>query len=351
MYQLYLNSFDNIKRYEQYKNLNKKERTRLEQIFDKCTPLKFNCNGEIKDKFTLEEIYSLTALYEDEKSLIEDIKKHNTSYLGSEVKNNELTLVYKYKGLKEQPIIYCDLLLHQESMRLRMQKQNKIVPHSRIISQFVNYIKRMAINETTRDFLLDLNKIEYLSYYEKEYLDIDNLTGDKYNHNKVGLKMLLQEYIINKRLYDDAIDKKISTNIIETELREINEELIKYFSTDYKHVVKMIIWENRYIEILKKQLKKDSISNERKEIIKQQIIKLEMEKNFRNGLNECEIPYYFDEEESYKSNQNNITSSDFENETIQMFYNCGGIEEVMNFMDLDDIVSYEDDAKKLGLHI
>lgn len=350
MYQLYLNSFNNIRRNEQYRNLNNNGII-MEEIFGKCIPLKFNCNGKVKDRFTLEEIYSLTALYEDEKSLIEAIKKHNTSYLDSESKNKELTLVYRYNGLREQPIIYCDLLLHQESMRVRMQKQNKTISHSKIFYQFVNYIKGMALNETTRDFLLDLNKIEYLSYHEKEYLDIDSLTGDKYNKNKVGLKTLLQEYIINKRLYDEAIEKKISTNIIEKELREIDKELQKYFSTDYRHIVKMITWENRYIEVLKKQLKKDNISNERKEIIKHQIIRAKMEKNYRNGLKECKDSYFNSEERTYKPNQNNITSSGFENETIQMFFNYGGMEEVMNFMDLDDIVSYENDAKKLGLHI
>ena len=87
-------------------------------------------------------------------------------------------------------------------------------------------------------------------------------------------------------------------------------------------------------------------------IIKLQIKKLNLEKEYRNGrISFCETLYIDEEDEYYSEISLNEQSRPkrFQNQQIAELYKEGGIEAVMEGMDLDQILSYTDDAIELGI--
>ena len=79
---------------------------------------------------------------------------------------------------------------------------------------------------------------------------------------------------------------------------------------------------------------------------------MNLEKEYRNGrISFCETLYIDEEEEYYSEISLNEQSRPkrFQNQQIAELYKEGGIEAVMEGMDLDQILSYTDDAIELGI--
>lgn len=368
-YRLYMNDIVTIRNYDNLQKMPPEKRNREKYYYDIATPLRFILNSTVKDHFKIEEIDSLLCCYKNERNFIEELKKHHLSYLTEkERQNNHLTLAYrKDKTTKEATIIFDDLLLFEQATDLRKKKrmsrkgQKVCTDSTERLEDFIHYIKSLAMNPTTKDFLLNPKHLSYLTYDEKEYLDMDVIKGQtKYetddfgNDKKVivkpGIRSLLKDYIRLKELYREESKYGQSSSYLENDLRETESEINLFFRTDYRNLREMIEWENRYVTTLKQVLQRGNISSERKEIIKLQIEKVQLEKECRNERRTREIIHYDDEKDIFDALTDiNSNKQQFENERINELFQSGGIESVMENMDLDDILSNRNDAEQLGI--
>lgn len=363
-YRLYLSDIKTIQNQDYLKKLSKEKRNREKYFYDDATPIQFSLSGKIKDHFKIEEIDSLLCGFKSERDFILELKKHNLSYLSEKEQNSlHLTLAYRQNGkTKECPIIYNDLLLLEQAISLRVQKRSvhhneKILTEdSKRLDLYIQFIKSLAFNKTTRYFILNPKKIEYLDFDDREKLTTDILL-DKSNEEDSnyikyqGLRSLLESYVSMQEMYDDLYYKNLSTLDIEQELRNINRRIHSFFREDYRNLRKMIEWEGQYRQVLCSCLNKEELSQRRKNIILLQINRLDLIKKQRS-CREFVLGDLFsvDEEDEYDSNLSTSSSiKGFENEKIASLFAYGGLSEVMEQMDLDDILRFNNDAMLLGI--
>ncbi|MCI8347579.1 MAG: hypothetical protein HFJ12_06530 [Bacilli bacterium] len=364
-YRLYLNDIKTIQNRDRLASFPKEKRDREKCSYDAATPIKFSLYGKLKDNFKIEEIDSLTCGYKSEKDFILELKKHNISYLSDkEQAYSHLTLAYRQNGkTKECPLIFNDLLLLEQAISLRNQKKiihNKrkvLTENSARLGTYIQFIKSLAFNKTTRYFILNPKKIGYLNFDEREKLTTDILL-DKSNAEEEsssfkyqGLRTLLENYVSMQEMYYDLYYKNLSTLDIERELREINHRIHSFFREDYRNLRKMIEWEGQYRQVLCSCLNKDQLSQKRKSIILLQMKRLDLAKEQRNNKDFYNRDLFgIDEEDEYYSNLS-MTSSiiSFESERISDLFTDGGVGEVMEQMDLDEILGSSNDAVLLGI--
>ncbi len=358
-YRLYLNDILSIKYYDEFQHLPAKTRNRVKRLYDKVTPLRFKIFGKVKDSFKIEDIDALLCSYKDKQSFLNELKKHNISYLSEQEKlSSTLTLTYhNNKQTKEAPIIFDNLLLFEQAISFRNAKKNKnsnnkiLTENSDKLNFYIKFMKSLVLNKTTKYFILNPKSISYLTYEERLYLESDVL-NDIYKDDKLnrqGLRSLLFEYDRYYNLYIKNSNLNISTLDIERELNRVDKNINTFFRSNYRNLRKMVEWQEHYKEVLLNHIDDDNLDNKQKEIIKLQIKKIDMVHEYINDKKDPDEYLFIDEEEIYSiyNDSNEITS--FQNEQLQYLYNTGGIEEVMNLMDLDQILSIDNDAKKIGI--
>lgn len=364
-YRLYLNDIKTIQNQDRLNGFPREKKDREKYFYDAATPIKFSLYGKLRDNFKIEEIDSLICGYKNEKDFIFELKKHNISYLSTkEQAYSHLTLAYRQNGkTKECPLIYNDLLLLEQAVSLRNQKksthnkQKVLTENSARLGFYIQFIKSLAFNKTTRYFILNPKKIEYLSLDEREKLTTDILldkSSEEYESRSFkcqGLRTLLENYVSMQEMYYDLHRKNLSTLGIEKELRENNRRIHSFFREDYRNLRKMIEWEDQYRQVLCSCLNKDQLSQKRKSIILLQMKRLDLAKEQRNNKDFYTRDLFsIDEEDEYDSNllmDSSIRS--FENERISSLFTYGGVGEVMEQMDLDEILEFRDDAVLLGI--
>jgi len=339
-------------------------------FYNNSTPLKFVLDGKEKDSFKIEEIDSLLCSFKNREEFIKELKSHNISYLNPEerIKDN-LVLAYNAKGqIIESDIIFNDKLLFEQAINLRNMKKNAkkgskvLTEHSERLDNYICYIKSLAINKTTSDFILNPESISYLTLPEKAmlnspflnsfYIKIDN--GSTKNYRRLGLKDLLKNYVIYKNQEQYLSDNCASTLDIEKEIEEVDKKISLFFRQDYRNLRMMIEWESEYKEVLLSCLNKEELSDYEKEIIKVQLQKIDLAKRVRNRDNVTEEDICFltmDEKYIYYEilDIDQDENKGFNNPKIEGFYAYGGIETVMEQIDLDEILNSPEDAIKLGI--
>ncbi len=365
-YRLYLNDIKTIQNQDHLANFSKERRNREKYFYDDATPIKFSLSGKIKDHFKIEEIDSLICGYRSEEDFICELKRHNLSYLSTkEQAYSHLTLTYRQNGrTKECPLIYNDLLLLEQAISLRKQKglvhnkQKVLTENSERLEFYIQFIKSLAFNKTTRYFILNPKKIEYLDFDDRDKLTTDilldkpNEEGESRSSKYYGLRTLLENYVSMQEMYDDLYYKNLSTLDIEKELREANRRIHSFFREDYRNLRKMIEWEDQYRQVLCSCLNKEELSKKRKSIILLQMKRLDLVKKQR-GCREFYVGDLFsiDEEDEYESNLLSHSSQNmsFENEKVASLFAQGGVSEVMEQMDLDELLQSKNDAILLGI--
>lgn len=357
-YRLYLSDIKTIENSDRLESISKDQREREKFFYPSVTPLKFFLSGKLKDHFKIEELDSLLCSYKNKHEFLSELKKHNLAYLSEQERNSEeLTLSYRQgKTTKERTIIYDDLLLYEQAIITRNRKTKQKATEEgdpQRLTRYIQFIKSLALNKTTRPFILYPEKIKYLDFDSREKLS-PNIFFDYDTGNNIipGVRTLLTRYIVAKENYEENYNRHLSTLNEEKQLRIANEQLNRFFQNSYQNLRKMIEWEIDYKEVLTNCLTKKELTNARKEIIKLQLRRLDIAKKYRNQsdpLFNTNI-YDIDEEEEYTA-YSDLSSIEpvFTNQEIADLYHIGGKQAVMENMDLDDIFRYEGDAVKLGL--
>lgn len=306
-------------------------------------PTKLVINDEKKESFTIKEFDSVVCGLSNKEELAKylydkGIIKFSTITLPLNLKHK-----YKEKMLKDE-IIYDDELLRYYATTSKNKTKLEVTSN---LTEFIEYIKSIALHETTSNYLLAPQQENNLSFEDCLLLD-SILKGNNYS---LDIRSLLNQYKHYINSMNQYPDEQLE---IYNEINSVNQQIRRYFTDSYLNLRKMIIWEKRYQEILKRNLQ--NTSDEVKKIMfTSQLKQIEIEKDYRNGISDKRdsidvLTYEEAEEEYYLNHYNYIEPLDIINPKMKELYEWGGVDAVRQYMDLDEIYAYGDeDAKAIGL--
>ena len=151
---------------------------------------------------------------------------------------------------------------------------------------------------------------------------------------------LLQAYAL-KKIVENAGNSIVF-------LDYIPESEKKFYEKNYHNIREVVVWENEFRNILKKQLKDKNTQN--KDEIESCLNYVNFQKDYRNDrMDKDEWEYYEDEFLYGKVEPIKMQREQISNEKMLELYNEGGIEAVWEGMDADEIYRSESDAANLGI--
>lgn len=320
-------------------------------------PISLRRNGKLTNSFKIEDIDSLLCQYKSSDNLIKALKHYG--YIDSNEDNAHLLLALSYKGeYKKIPIFYNDPFLANISIQFRKVKMSKNNKENKIerteeLKNFIKYIKSLAVNKTTRDFILNPNNIEYLEPAERKKLQSyfpKEITHYGRDCSKEGIGGLLQEYVIYIEKLDELYKKNESTSEISECLNIVNKEIEDYFRSNYLNIRRIIEWENVYQKIVEKHYNFQDVDERHVNILGLQLDKIKTEKINRSGTPVYDDSVYIDETELYDA-ISDIKDKKISNEKMEYLYKNGGSEEVFNYMDADELYSDNNikDSENIGI--
>lgn len=331
----------------------------------------FNIDGRRNvESFRIEQLDFLTSLYKNEKDFIDELCKYQ-GYCMKNIRGNKpitiTTLSKKNLKINDIPVIYDDYFINKITSEIRIKKlkraeskknldkkykeSNIILDNTEHLNDFVEYVKSLALNETSRKYLINPRMSLREIPIDDRYILKDTLKDDKVLRNgtlKKGLRSILNEYVNYKSYYDKVKNDGYLTSGLDANLRAINNGLLAHFSNDYHNIREVIIWEDRLRIILEKQLSDAECLN--KDNIKSLLNYVNLQKNYRNDkIDKREWLYYqdaflFDKVEPIYARNRII-----KDEKMLELFKLGGIAAVWEGMDADKIYRNEEDAEQLGL--
>ena len=262
-------------------------------------------------------------------------------------------LVEKKKKLNVVNVIMKEKKRAESKKNLdkKYKESNIILDNTEHLNDFVEYVKSLALNETSRKYLINPRMSLREIPIDDRYILKDTLKDDKVLRNgtlKKGLRSILNEYVNYKSYYDKVKNDGYLTSGLDANLRAINNGLLAHFSNDYHNIREVIIWEDRLRIILEKQLSDAECLN--KDNIKSLLNYVNLQKNYRNDkIDKREWLYYqdaflFDKVEPIYARNRII-----KDEKMLELFKLGGIAAVWEGMDADKIYRNEEDAEQLGL--
>lgn len=333
----------------------------------------FNIDDRKKVKsFRIEQLDFLTSLYQDEKSFKKELAKdeYQGHYIENKESNKPITITISNKKsfkIKEMPVIYNDKFITRITSEIRIKKEVRdkkkkdqhkkgksediVLDNTSYLKDFVEYVKTLATNEISRKYLINPRKSLKELSLDDRYILNDAIKDDtELNNGRTirGLRSILNEYVGYSRIYEERKNAGQSTLEIDENLKMIDNELAMHFRKNYHNIREVIVWENEFRNILKKQLKDKNTQN--KDEIESCLNYVNFQKDFRNyRLDKDEWEYYEDEFLYGKVEPIEIQREPVGNEKMLELYNEGGIEAVWEGMDADEIYRSESDAANLGI--
>ena len=350
MYYIWNENFDNVYSYEKVGS-------------PICTPMTFNTSRcGLTNKFKIEELDALTSGYKSQESFIEELAKYGDKYIKNS-RFKSIVITHKRKGkVFNDDIIYNDLMIHNASKELIRKKNGSsskdiiLIDNSEVLLEFIDYIKQLALNDFAKKFIFDPY---HFSGNSKDIMTANYLISDDIldNNGKIikrGIRSLLSEYVFANCIYKQCLEMDEEINDSLEDIERISTQINYHIRSDYRVLRNLVVWESKFLQVLN-DLKENSNNQKEKSSIIKLIEKIKIQKEYRNGLISLDSLEDFyrnndeiDEECLYSSN----ISSTIENEELANMYKTGGIEEVMNFYDLDEIYGSQknyQDAVKLGI--
>lgn len=363
MYYMWNESFENLRRNFRRNNGEVKNRQKF----------LFNIDDRIKvGSFRIEQLDFLTSLYKDEKSFVEELSKdeYQNHYIENKQESKPITITISNKKslkIKEIPVIYNDKFITRITSEIRIKKeqrdikkkeQNKkgksediVLEGTSYLADFIEYIKTLATNDVSRKYLINPRKTLKELSLDDRYILNDAIKDDTVLNNGRtirGLRSILNEYVGYSRIYEERKNAGQSTLEIDENLKMIDNELSMHFRKNYHNIREVVVWENEFRNILKKQLKDKNTQN--KDEIESCLNYVNFQKDYRNDrMDKDEWEYYEDEFLYGKVEPIKMQREQISNEKMLELYNEGGIEAVWEGMDADEIYRSESDAADLGI--
>lgn len=330
----------------------------------KCYPLAFNIDGRIGvEEFKIEELDMLTSSYEDEQEFLNNLLRYGDTYIKESPKNNIMITYQRGNILSSSPVIYNDRLIYLKANEIRKKKKETkekvLLEKDILLSDFLSFIKRLARNKVSRRYLLSPDSLgDNVSYTDKKALkklmkdDVKKFLGEingeaQYKILEKGIKTLLMDYVEIYELLEHNQKNGVSTLNLQEKLEKVEDEIALYFRKDYRNLRMMVAFENKYLEVLEKSIKKDSsISN--RMLISPLLREVSLQKEVRNGIVERKVL-----EDYYMALDNPIPfkEPDFiDSEEVRTLLKEGGISAVMEHLDADQLYgTYLPDTEMLGI--
>lgn len=323
----------------------------------KIRPFCFQVGTELRDKFKIEELDLLTSRFESEEDFCLSLEKFKDKYVDKNKRNIIITHDWSSKIYLDEPI-YNDMMILISANELTQKKKNKSNSNKRVllcneyVQIFINQIIRYAVRFDIYPYFLEPELLEGV-ISEDDILSLNKYIKEDFVKNGriiKGLKPLLIEY---SRVYNKYIEygnRGFLRDEIVSRIDSIEEEISYLIRSDYRNLRNLVAWENKYIEVLTKQL--EGISSFYYKIkIRKQIEDIKMEKLYRNGMiDENELDKYYedssDEFAYYNEVSNDVINDHFnDNNDIYNLYKNGEIDEVMKYKDIDEIYDDSDNYK------
>lgn len=336
-YQLWLNRIEDVITYK------RNQEGKYYKPGMQCLPLIFKVNGIKKDKFSIKEIDSLICGFKDEKEFIEKLKSYGNNYINDN-RVEKLLLTSNHNGyLHEKRILFNDKFLQKCAINNRKDKK---IGYTEEVKQFISYIKNIALNDVTSNYLLNPSKVDCLTLEEKSKLKNIFPQNVKKSGQIISLLKNYKNYMSN---YNFQYKNNLSTTEIEQELIYNDKEIKNYFLDNYQNLRKIVEWEHMYKEILMKKMKQTSSKFEQISFMSQ-IEQVNIYQDYRNGISDKRKQVFLlsvdDAKAIYEPKKN---TRDIKNEKLRELYSAGGLENVMENMSIDEIYSNLSDAEIIGL--
>lgn len=273
-YSLWLDPLIDVCKYElRYLQLSKEKQNDpiIQKRFKMCNRLPFRVDGKLKNKFSIEEIDSLTAHYVDEASLLIALASLGTQYKKASL-NYHLLGTYKTNGqVKAIDLIYNSPVLAKYALLERKRQTKKLstktLNDSQELKQFSSHLVAMIENKEIRDLVFD--REQHLSSKEckklRSYLPPtkmiakQNEEGQFYNTRVDPLYDTLQSYGRTYELYQ-ARKQEENPVSLSNELAQMKESIYRILKTDYKTLRKTVLFVQTIEDIWER--KKESLKQE-----------------------------------------------------------------------------------------
>jgi len=283
-------------------------------------PLSFSVRKkEVRNKFTLEELDSITTLCPDEETLLVKLSKSKeyAPYINSDSK---ITIVHKSKGtLVSDDVVYNDKFLFRCAKEVRDRKDNGetetdiYLNATKEVNEFTSRMKNYLLNDDLFKLLMSDRKISSNPHL-RELME---------NYNYLMSYATLEP---DQQKFLDEVEKKLDANL-----------------RKYKTLRKFVVWEKKY---LNKEITPD-VNYVQQEIDLNKIVPVKEKEHTNQQEIKKIVPrkrYSLDD----LLGENNNFGRD--NDPLTYWYNEGGVAAVLNNMDLDDILSYsKEDLDSVGL--
>lgn len=355
MYSMWIDSKKDV-----YNYLREKETRSVK----KCCPLAFNIDGRIGvEEFKIEELDMLTSSYEDEQEFLGVLLKYGDTYIKESPKNNIMITYQRGNILSSSPVIYNDYLIYLKANEIRRKKKETkekvLLEEDILLGDFISFIKRLARNKVSRRYLLSPDSLgDDVSYTDKKALkklmkdDVKKFLGEvngeaQYKILEKGIRTLLTDYVEIHELLEYNQEQDIFALKKDEKLEKVEKEIDFYFRRDYRNLRMMVAFENKYLEVLEKSIKKDS-SIQNRMLISPLIEEVRLQKEVRNGVQDRRML-----EEYYMFLDNPIAPQEpdyIESEEVRRLLEEGGLSAVMEHLDADQLYrQYLPDTERLGI--
>lgn len=163
-YRLWLDTFKKVYNYEmKFLELPKglQETATMQYRYKQSESLKFKVAGKIRDVFTLPEIDSLLAGYQNEEQFLEALSRQGETYQKKHASHNLIATYKKQAELVALDLVYDSPLLQKYAFleRKRTEGTSKKLKGSEELNVFCTQLLNLVANKGTRDYVLDPEKL------------------------------------------------------------------------------------------------------------------------------------------------------------------------------------------------
>ncbi len=335
----------------------------------------FKTSRGLTDKLKIEELDALTSRFSSQEDFYDALFQLGNYVDGSDkniiITHSKNKVIFLDNPIYNDKFIYsCAIELIQRKkepgdISIRYDKTNYypqtkpiiLLRNSEAMLSFIDYIKELSLNPYAYKYFLNQSLLDDISESDKLYLG-DCLYDDIYANGKLvkrGIKSLLRKYV-------ELVHESDNRSDIESEIDYIEREINLCIRGDYRVLRRLVEWEDRCLEILKKQQTRTiSLVKKRKYAVLESDILIH--KQYRNGeVSAYALRKYYNnrvdicEEEAM---EDDLAHQDYyenifryDESELSNLYSEGGIENVMNFMDVDEIYGNPNNygsAVKLGI--
>ena len=170
------------------------------------------------------------------------------------------------------------------------------------------------------------------------------IKDDSYNRSgkivEKNLRSFLYEYRVYSKAKEQCLNNGESFELIQNDVDTVSKKISKNIKDNYRVFRNLVVWENKYLEVLEKQIKNVS-SKEKLGSLSVLIEEIKLQKNYRNDrIPKSQVEEFYDNKEEIRESAElnyREKNNDIDDELMNFYFNEGGIDEVMKNVSIDDI--------------